>query len=297
VAVVAFVLRELRARHPMMNVRVFRSGVYSAAIYAAFAVLFCVYGTLFLITQYFQNVRAYSPEQAGVLMLAMSVPTVVAAPLTGRIVAARGGRGPTLLGISCAAIGTGILAASSAALLPVTLIGIFFAGISGGIGVAAATSVAMGAIPAQRSGMASGILSTTRGLGSTAGFAIMGSILAGTIATLLPQRLEPLIPNVADRNEVVAQVVDGANPRAVTALIGPGEPLPDNVTTDQAVLQATDDVFVDGIRVAMLVGLGVALSSLVLAWFLFPRRAPPAAEEDRATYALARSADSGNATA
>jgi EmrB/QacA subfamily drug resistance transporter len=272
VALAAFVRREVRTREPMMDVRVFRDPVYSAAIYAAFAVLFCVYGTLFLITQYFQNVRAYSPEQAGVLMLAMSGPTVVGAPLTGRAVAARGGRGPTLLGVACGCIGTGILAASSAAELPVTLVGIFFAGLAGGIGVSAATSVAMSAIPAQRSGMASGILSTMRGLGSTAGFAIMGSILAATIASGLPNQLEPLIPDATARDQVVEQVVDGANPQAITALIGPGEPLPSDVTTDQAVLQAADDVFIDGIRLAMLVGFAVAVSAFVLAWFLFPRR-------------------------
>jgi EmrB/QacA subfamily drug resistance transporter len=272
VTLAAFVRRELRTRDPMMDVRVFRSRVYSAAIYAAFAVLFCVYGTLFLITQYFQNVRAYSPEQAGLLMLAMSAPTVVAAPLAGHAVAARGGRGPTLLGVACGCVGTGILAASSAARVPVTLVGLFFVGLAGGIGVSAATSVAMGAIPARRSGMASGILSTMRGLGSTAGFAVMGSILAVTLSAALPGQLERLIPNTADRDQVVEQVVDGANPQAVTALIGPGEPLPDDVTRDQAVLKATDDVFVEGIRFAMLVGFVVALSALVLAWFLFPRR-------------------------
>ena len=91
VVIVVFVRFELRARDPMMDMRVFKNRVYTAAIYAVFATLFCVYGTLFVITQYFQNVRTYSPEKTGILILAMTIPTILS-PLTGRI-AARGGRG------------------------------------------------------------------------------------------------------------------------------------------------------------------------------------------------------------
>ena len=54
---VLFVRYELRASDPMMDIRVFKNRVYDAAIYAVFATMFCVYGALFIITQYFQNVR------------------------------------------------------------------------------------------------------------------------------------------------------------------------------------------------------------------------------------------------
>src|SRR5262249_19065830 len=111
VVLVLFVRYELRAPDPMMDIHVFRNKVYDAAIYAVFATLFCVYGTLFIVTQYFQNVRAYSPEQTGFLMLAMTIPTVILSPLTGRVVSARGARLPTLFGLACAVFGTAIFAA------------------------------------------------------------------------------------------------------------------------------------------------------------------------------------------
>ena len=63
-------------------------------------------------------------------------------------------------------------------------------------------------------------------------------------------------------------------------MIGPGKPLPDNVTEDTEVLDAADDAFVAGIRVAMLVGCLVALSSLIVGWFLFPRRRRGAPDDD-----------------
>jgi EmrB/QacA subfamily drug resistance transporter len=272
VLLVAFVRYELHTPDPMMDVRVFKDGVYDAAIYAVFATLFCVYGSLFIITQYFQNVREYSPEETGLLMLAMTIPTIVMSPLTGRIVAARGARTPTLTGLVCVAIGTGILAAGDASKLWVTLLGLAFIGTAAGLAVAAGTSEAMGTIPPERSGMASGILSTQRGLGSTAGFAIMGSILAVTVSVALPKNLEPIIPDAQQRDQVVDTVVDDANPQAVASLVGPGKPLPDNVTEDDEVLAAADDAFVSGVRVAMLVGFVVALSALIVGWVLFPRK-------------------------
>ncbi len=58
-----FVRYERRAQDPMMDVVSSGNRVYDAAIYVVFATLFCIYGTLFVITQYFQNVRAYSPER------------------------------------------------------------------------------------------------------------------------------------------------------------------------------------------------------------------------------------------
>jgi len=192
--------------------------------------------------------------------------------VTGRVVARRGARTPTLIGLGCVALGTGLLAASNASHLSVTLVALAFVGSSAGLSVAAATSEAMGSIPPDRSGMASGILSSQRALGSTAGFAIMGSILAVTVSVVLPHDLEPIIPDSTQRDEVVQRVVDDANPQAVAGLIGPGKPLPDTVTEEDEVLHAANDAFISGIRVAMLVGLLVSLSSLAIAWRLFPRR-------------------------
>lgn len=282
VTLTAFVSFELRTPRPMMDLRVFRDPVYSTSIYVVFAVLFCVYGTLLIMTQYFQNVLAYSPEEAGLMTMAMGIPVIVLAPLTGRIVSARGGRWPTLLGLASAVTGAGILVLSSASHIAVTEVALAFVGASGAVAVASATSIAMASIAPERSGMASGILSSQRALGSTAGFAIMGSVLAGTLAIVLPGRLEPYIPDQATLTTVVDQVVADANPQAVTALIGPGKPLPDDVTTDEEILAATDDAFIVGIRVAMLVGFTVVLSALVLAWFMFPRGAAGARAEGTA---------------
>ncbi len=279
VVLVLFVRYELRASDPMMDVHVFRNRVYDAAIYAAFATLFCVYGAMFIITQYFQNVRGYSPETTGLLLLAMTIPTIILSPLTGRIVAARGARTPTLIGLASLTIGIGILAASDARLLAVTLVALAFVGTAAGTAVAAATSEAMGSITSGtiRDGLRDLELATCPRLDGRVrdhGQRLRRHDLGHASG-------QPRIPHFRwrARQQVVDRVVDDANPHAIAGLIGPGKPLPQNVTEDDAVQDAADDAFVTGIRVAMVVGLLVSTSSLVVSWLLFPRRRDPSIEQ------------------
>ena len=76
-------MAELHAADPMMDVRVFRDRVYTVAVLTLFAVLFAIYGLLLVITQYFQNIKGYSPERAGLIMLAQTAPMIVLAPIAG----------------------------------------------------------------------------------------------------------------------------------------------------------------------------------------------------------------------
>ena len=273
--VATFVMVELRSSEPMMDVRFFTDRAYSAAIFTIFAVLFGIYGTLLIITQYFQNIRGYSPEEAGFLLVAMTVPTIIGAPIAGRITARLGPRRPALFGVSLIALGMAVLALTTGGWLGFTLIGLAFVGAAGGFAVTPSTNEGMSAIPPDRSGMASGMLSAQRALGSTAGFAIMGSILAAVIAGSLPGRFEPYIASRSERAAVVERVVDAANPRAVPSVIGPARPLAAEVARRDALVNAADDVFVEGIRAAMAVGFAVALMALFAVWRYFPASRRP----------------------
>jgi hypothetical protein len=82
--------------------------------------------------------------------------------------------------------------------------GLALVGGAGGLAVTPAKSVAMTLIPQDRSGMASGILSAQRALGSTAGFAIMGSVLAAVVALTLPGKFEPYLPNEQQRDDAAS---------------------------------------------------------------------------------------------
>lgn len=270
-ATTAFVVVERRRAEPMMDLGLFRDRVYSVAIATIFAVMFCVYGTLLIVTQYFQNVRGHGPTLTGVLMISMTAPSIVAAPLAGRMVGRYGARLPTLLGVGSICVGTALLVVSTGGPIVWTLVGLTLTGVAGSLAVAPATAIAMRAVPEDRSGMASGIISVQRALGSTAGFAIMGSVLAAVVSLTLPGALERDLPDRAERDRVVEQIVEDANPRAVTSLIGPGKPLPPEVDRDERLVDAADEAFVAGLRAAWALGFAAVAAVFVAGWIVFPR--------------------------
>lgn len=274
VTTAAFIRVEWRRPDPMMDLRLFRDPVYSVAIYTIFAVMFCVYGTLLIVTQYFQNVRGHGPTLTGILMISMTAPSIVAAPIAGRMTGTHGPRLPTLLGVGSICLGTMVLVLSTGGPIVFTLVGLALTGVAGSLAVAPATAIAMSAAPPERSGMASGIISVQRALGSTAGFAIMGSVLAAVVALVLPQAFRDELPDRNERERVAQVVAQEANPRAVASLIGPGRELPDDVRVDEQLLAAADDTFVAGMRVAWALGFVVVTIAFVLGWWRFPRSRP-----------------------
>jgi MFS family permease len=285
VLVAVFIVVELRSADPMMDVRVFHDRVYSVAIFTLFAILFAVYGLLLVVTQYFQNIRDYSPERAGVLMLAYTVPAIILAPIAGGIAARSGARRPTIVGMALLVAGLAVIVIGVGGPVVLVLIGLALVGGAAGLALAPTTNEAMSSIPGDRAGMASGIMSAQRALGSTAGFAIMGSVLAAVVAATLPGKFAPYLDEPG-RQVAVQAVVDGANPRAVVGLIGPGRPLPDAVSSRDELVDAADDAFVDGIRAALLVGGALSLAALVAGYLVFPKGARDESQEETEAVAV-----------
>ena len=112
--------------------------------------------------------------------------------------------------------------------------------------------------------MASGIMSAQRALGSTVGFAVLGSVLAASLTVTLSEHLAQAIPDPAERREVADTIIGDANPRAYAAEIGPGRPIQHaDPATREAILRAADADFVEGIRISL--GAAILVLALVLA--------------------------------
>ncbi|MGH9270380.1 MAG: DHA2 family efflux MFS transporter permease subunit [Ilumatobacteraceae bacterium] len=265
-----FVLVELRTATPMMDVRLFHDHVYSIAIVTIFAVLFSIYGLYLVLTQYLQNVEGFSAEGAGLVLLAQTVPLIIFSPVAGRVAGRIGDRVPTLGALAAAVAGLAAIMTGVGTSLLVVCVGLVLLGLAAAFGLPTTTNVAMQSVPAERAGMASGILSAQRALGSTAGFAVMGTVLAAVVAGTLPGKFEPYLP-AADVGPAVDVVVADANPRAVASIIGPGKPLPSNVASVPELVDAADDAFVEGIRIALATGLVLCLLTLIVAFFVLPR--------------------------
>lgn len=179
VAAVALAFVERRSRQPLIEFRFFRSAPFTAATVTAVAA-FAALGTfLFVNTLYLQTDRGYSPLEAGLMTLPMAVMAGVFALVSGRLVAARGARLPLVLAGIFTAGGAVLLVSVSAQtshaqlFAAYTLIGVGF-----GLVNAPITNTATSGMPREQAGVAAGIASTSRQVGSSLGVAVSGSLLA-----------------------------------------------------------------------------------------------------------------------
>jgi MFS family permease len=148
---------------------------------AAFAALG---GFLFLSTLYLQNVRGLDALHAGLWMLPMAVPTFLCAPLSGRLVGARGPRLPLLVaGTAMTASGVLFAAFEAETGNATLLLGYALFGIGFGFVNAPITNTAVSGMPRTQAGVAAAVASTSRQLGQTLGVAVVGAVLASGIGS------------------------------------------------------------------------------------------------------------------
>src|SRR4029453_175515 len=189
VTLAAFVVYEKRSADPMMDLTLFRDRTYAMAIVTICVALFTFYGMFLVTTQYLQNLRGFSPVATGLLLLPFSLAMLVASPLSGRLVGRIGAVIPIRLGLAIMMAGIVVLIVGTARHPVLVTTGLAIVGFGFALCVTPITSLAMSSVPPNRAGMASGIMSAQRAIGSTLGFAVMGSVLAAWLAATLESDL------------------------------------------------------------------------------------------------------------
>jgi EmrB/QacA subfamily drug resistance transporter len=176
-ALVAFLLYEPRREEPLVDLRFFRSVPFASSIAISVAGFAAFGGFLFLNTLYLQEVRGLSPLEAGLATVPMAVMTMVASPLSGRIVGRRGPRLPLMISgicfVTACAMLTGLGPQTPLAWLFAAYV-IFGAGF--GFVNAPITNAAVSGMPRAQAGVASAIATTSRQVGQTLGVAVVGAM-------------------------------------------------------------------------------------------------------------------------
>jgi EmrB/QacA subfamily drug resistance transporter len=191
IAVVGFaalVAYELRRRQPLIQVRFFRSAPFAGASLIAIGMFAAVGGFLFLNTLYLQNDRGLSPLDAGLYTLPMAGAMLVAAPLSGRIVANRGTRLPLVVGAVSLIVSALLLTQLSTSTSVVVLfVAYLLFGIGSGMVNPPITNTAVTGMPPSQAGVAAAVASTSRQVGATLGVAVLGALAGGdTVGALGP---------------------------------------------------------------------------------------------------------------
>jgi EmrB/QacA subfamily drug resistance transporter len=183
----AFAAWELRAEHPMLDLRFFKNRTFSAATAAINMVFFAMFGTFFVLTQYLQLVLGYGTLEAGVRMLPMAFTMMVAAPMSAKFVARFGSRKVVSAGLSIVALGLLLLAQSNVH-TPYwhLVVAIVTMALGMGLSMAPSTTGIMASVPMRKAGVGSAVNDTTRELGGALGVAVLGSLLASKFTAALP---------------------------------------------------------------------------------------------------------------
>jgi EmrB/QacA subfamily drug resistance transporter len=183
-ALVVLLVVESRRADPLLDPRFFASIPFSAATLIAVAAFAAFAGFLFLNALYLQDVRGYSPLHAGLLTLPMAAMTAVLPPISGRMVARHGARLPLAIGGLGIATGGGLLLALDVD-TPLVLIVVAYVvfGIGFGMVNAPITNTAVSGMPLAQAGVAAGVASTSRQVGSALGVAVLGSLVTAQLGT------------------------------------------------------------------------------------------------------------------
>jgi EmrB/QacA subfamily drug resistance transporter len=190
-----FVLFERRADHPMLDVSLFRNPRFSAASGSVAISFFALQGFIFLVTQYFQFIKAFSPLGAGVRLLPVAIAVAVFSVAGTRLAVRVGNKLIVTTGLLSFATGLLWTATVSATTSYETIVGqMLFLGAGMGLTSAPATEAIMGAVPRAKAGVGSAVNDATRLFGGTLGVAVIGSVaaslyssrLASTVPTDLP---------------------------------------------------------------------------------------------------------------
>ncbi len=181
VALVAlFVVWELRSRTPMLPMRFFGNRSFALANVSSLLMFFGMFGSVFLLAQFFQTVQGYSPLQAGLRVLPWTAMPMLVAPIAGALSDRIGGHRIMGVGLALQAIGLAWIASVSTATIPYSHLVAPFAvsGLGMALFFAPVANVVLSTVRPVEEGKASGANNAIRELGGVFGVAVLASIFS-----------------------------------------------------------------------------------------------------------------------
>ena len=215
---VAFFFWERRTAAPMLPLHMFRNRAFSAANGVSLLMYFGMFGSIFLLSQFFQVAQGMNPFEAGLHVLPWTAMPAVVAPIAGLLAGRIGSRPILVPGMVLMAIGLAWLAmvlapgVAYSSVVPAFVV----SGIGMGLFFAPIANVVLSAVPPQEEGKASGANNAIREVGGVFGVAVLATVFSATGSYVSPQAyVDGLVPAVWVGAAVVAF-------GALVALVIPG---------------------------------------------------------------------------
>jgi EmrB/QacA subfamily drug resistance transporter len=272
VVLAAFFTIEARSESPMLPLSFFKIRTFAAANVVAASVFFALFGTVFFLTLYFQDVHGYSPVAAGIRLFPFPVMILILAPIAGRLSDRYGSRWFMTAGPALSAIGLTLLLRTQpdSSYFGVIFPGLVVWGSGMAITMAPMTAAVMASVPTRHAGVASAATNTSRELGGVFGVALLGAIVTSAFTRGFSGRLTEVGFTQTQADSIVERAgskaaAGGGTLSAFQHQAPPGTPMSQIV----AVYHAAQNAFVHALHIGMIVAIcAMVFAALVAAVFV-----------------------------
>ncbi|MGK5518112.1 MFS transporter [Micromonospora sp. URMC 107] len=256
VGAVLFVRRQRRLAAPLVDLTLFARPVFTGTVVASLIAIFAFSGLLFFFSQYLQLVRGYSPLQAGLRELPLTLASIAVVAIAAAVLARLGVGRALSVALLIAGAGMVVLTFGEgyAGYAPLAL-GLVVIGLGVGLAFTAATDAVLGAVPKDRAGSASAISEMAYELGVALGIALLG-----TLQTVL---YRSALPDLSTLPGPTGEAVHESLAAADKALNGDGQ-------QGVEILAAAREAFVHAMQTTSLIAAALLVAAGVVAWKLVP---------------------------
>lgn len=259
VGIVAFILRQLRIKHPMLDMKLFKNPAFSVSALSVTLTFFALMGVFFSMSQLFQLIMGYGALESSLRMLPMFMLMMLSAPFVPNIVKKIGTRWTVTAGLILVA--SSFLIMSQWPTIPaywqvIASMLVMMTGMS--LTMTPATNMLMSAIPRNRAGMGSAMNDTTRELGGALGIAVLGSLLSSVYSSKIATSIK-LLP--AQAQEIASNSLAGA--LAVADKMGP---------LGKSLTLSAKQAWMSGLSSAVSIAAGIVIVAAIIASIWLPHR-------------------------
>lgn len=250
----AFVAIEARSPNPMLDLTLFRKPAFNGVSAVAFGLSGGMFALFLYLTIYMQGILGFSPLEAGLRFLPLTVLSFIASPIAGSL----SNRIPirVLLGVGLGTVGVGLFlmhGVTADSEWTALLAGFLVAGVGIGITNPGIGQAAIAVVPVEKAGMGSGINTTFRQVGIATGIASLGAIFQSRVDS----KLTELLPSAPHG---LAEAVSSGGTRAAASFAPAGQ--------QAKFVEASKVAFVSGFNEIILIGAILSFVGAALGFFL-----------------------------
>ena len=259
---VGFVVWELRAPSPMLDMNFFADSLFSTSVFAVAVIYFALFGAMFFVPQFLQLVRGFSPLASGFGVVPLAAGLLVASLLSTRWAAHVGARTVVVTGLLSVTAGM-VVAAFITASTPYVVLGIVLALMGAGLGLALpqGTNGIIASVPREKAGSGAAVNDAVGEIGGSLGVAILGAILSTSYHSSINTAIARAGPAAA---ELPHATLDSIRESLASASVAAGQI---EGPAGPAIRATAGVAFTNGMTTALLIGAIVpAVGAIVVRW-------------------------------